>query len=207
MGPETIIGQIRPVITSAEVNRAKFQKKSFAAAWEGQFGSWEYQAVMKQDRATEIIVDWADSTSVKMSAAQLHDIVFEGKNKWMLSANGTIFTYEFEAIITGLLKRWYAERQEMQRKMNDCGDNEIEREYWDKSQRVKKIILTCKILSKKIDDGLTPRHFFTVHNGNGNKSNAYKRSLTGRGNQGLMWGEGYINPPRGPFAMCLSTKN
>ena len=65
-------------------------------------------------------------------------------------------------------------------------------------QRVKKIILTGKILSKKIDDGLTPRHFFTVHNGNGNKSNAYKRSLTGRGNQGLMWGEGYINPPRGP---------
>ena len=141
MGPETIIGQIRPVITSAEVNRARFQKKSFAAAWEGQFGSWEYQAVMKQDKATEIIVDWADSTSVKMSAAQLHDIVFEGKNKWMLSANGTIFTYEFEAIIPGLLKRWYAERQEMQRKMNDCGDNEIERAYWDKRQLVKKINL------------------------------------------------------------------
>jgi len=141
MGPETIIGQIRPVITSAEVNRARFQKKSFAAAWEGQFGSWEYQAVMKQDKATEIIIDWADGTSVKMSAAQLYDIVFEGKNKWMISANGTIFTYEFEAIIPGLLKRWYAERQEMQRKMNDCGDNEIEKEYWDKRQLVKKINL------------------------------------------------------------------
>jgi DNA polymerase elongation subunit (family B) len=141
MGPETIIGQIRPVITSAEVNRARFQKKSFAAAWEGQFGSWEYQAVMKQDKATEIIIDWADGTSVKMSAAQLYDIVFEGKNKWMISANGTIFTYEFEAIIPGLLKRWYAERQEMQRKMNACGDNEIEKEYWDKRQLVKKINL------------------------------------------------------------------
>ena len=54
MGPETIVGQIRPVITSAEVNRAKFQKKSFAAAWDGQFGSWEYQAVMKQDKGTEL---------------------------------------------------------------------------------------------------------------------------------------------------------
>ena len=141
MGPETIVGQIRPVITSAEINRARFQKKSFAAAWEGQFGTWEYQSVMKQDKGTELIVDWADNTSVRMSAAQVYDLVFESKNKWMLSANGTIFTYEFEAIIPGLLKKWYAERQEMQRKMAACGDNEIEREYWDKRQLVKKINL------------------------------------------------------------------
>jgi DNA polymerase elongation subunit (family B) len=106
MGPETIVGQIRPVITSAE-----------------------------------IIVDWEDKTSVRMSAAQLYDVIFDGNNKWMLSANGTIFTYEYEAIIPGLLKRWYAERQEMQQKMRDCGDNEIEREYWDKRQLVKKINL------------------------------------------------------------------
>jgi DNA polymerase elongation subunit (family B) len=141
MGPESIVGQIRPVITSAEVNRAIHQKKSFAAAWDNQFGSWEYQAVMRQDRATEIIVDWADNTSVKMSAAQLYDIIFDGNNQWMLSANGTIFTYEFEAIIPGLLKRWYAERKEMQKKMYDSADNEIEREFWDKRQLVKKINL------------------------------------------------------------------
>ena len=141
MGPETIVGQIRPVITSAEINRAKHAKKSFAAAWDNQFGSWEYQAVMNQEKGTEIIVDWADNTSVRMSAKQLYDVVFDGKNKWMLSANGTIFTYEHEAIIPGLLKRWYAERQEMQRKMHECGDNEIEREYWDKRQLVKKINL------------------------------------------------------------------
>ena len=116
MGPETIVGQIRPVITSAEINRAKHAKKSFAMAWEGQFGTWEYQAVMKQDKSVEIIVDWVDGTSVKMSAAQLYDLVFESNNQWMLSANGTLFTYEFEAIIPGLLKRWYAERKEMQRK-------------------------------------------------------------------------------------------
>ena len=140
MGPETIVGQIRPVITSAEINRAKFQKKSFAAAWEGQFGSWEYQAVMKQDKGTELIVDWADDTSVRMSAAQLYDIIFDGKNKWMLSANGTIFTYEFEAIIPGLLKRWYTERQEMQRKMDACGENEIERSFWVKDNLLKKLI-------------------------------------------------------------------
>ena len=141
MGPETIVGQIRPVITSAEINRAKHAKKSFAAAWDSQFGSWEYQAVMNKEKGTEIIVDWEDKTSVRMSAAQLYDIVFDGNNKWMLSANGTIFTYEHEAVIPGLLKRWYEERQEMQRKMRECGDNEIEREYWDKRQLVKKINL------------------------------------------------------------------
>ena len=141
MGPETIIGQIRPVITSAEINRAKHAKKSFAASWDGQFGSWEYQAVMNKEKGTEIIVDWEDKTSVRMSAAQLYDIIYDGNNKWMLSANGTIFTYEFEAIIPGLLKKWYAERQEMQKKMHECGDNEIERAYWDKRQLVKKINL------------------------------------------------------------------
>ena len=141
MSPETIVAQIRPVITSAEVNRAKLQKKSFAAAWDNQFGSWEYQAVMNQEKGTEIIVDWADNTSVRMSAAQLYDVIFDGKNKWMLSANGTIFTYEFEAIIPGLLKRWYAERTEMQRKMQESGSNEIEKTYWDKRQLVKKINL------------------------------------------------------------------
>jgi len=50
MGPETIIGQIRPVITSAEINRAIHAKKSFAAAWDSQFGSWEYVAVMNQEK-------------------------------------------------------------------------------------------------------------------------------------------------------------
>ena len=96
---------------------------------------------MKQDKSTEIVIDWADGTSIRMSAAQLYDLVFESNNKWMLSANGTLFTYEFEAIIPGLLKRWYAERKEMQRKMQQSGSNEIERAYWDKRQLVKKINL------------------------------------------------------------------
>jgi DNA polymerase elongation subunit (family B) len=165
MGPESIVGQCRPVITSAEINRARHQKKSFAQAWDNQFGSWEYQAVMKQDRGTEIIVDWEDGTSVKMSAAQLYDIIFDGNNQWMLSANGTIFTYEYEAIIPGLLKRWYAERKDMQKKMHECGDNEIEREFWDKRQLVKKINLNslygailnpgCRFFDMRIGQSVT----------------------------------------------------
>jgi DNA polymerase elongation subunit (family B) len=61
----------------------------------------------------------------------------------MISANGTIFTYDKEGIIPGLLKRWYAERKEMQAKLKECikAGNKIEEEYWDKRQLVKKILL------------------------------------------------------------------
>ena len=60
---------------------------------------------------------------------------------------GVIFGKQ-EGIIPGLLKRWYAERKEMQRKMHDAGNNEIEREYWDKRQLVKKINLNKDTLLK-----------------------------------------------------------
>ena len=45
--------------------------------------------------------------------------------------------------ISGLLKRWYAERKEMQTKLRECikAGNKIEEEYWDKRQLVKKINL------------------------------------------------------------------
>jgi DNA polymerase elongation subunit (family B) len=70
-------------------------------------------------------------------------MIFESNQPWVLSANGTIFTYEKEGIIPGLLKRWYAERKEMQAKLKDAikAENKIEEEYWDKRQLVKKINL------------------------------------------------------------------
>jgi DNA polymerase elongation subunit (family B) len=48
-----------------------------------------------------------------------------------------------EGVIPGLLKRWYAERKEMQAKLKDAikAENKIEEEYWDKRQLVKKINL------------------------------------------------------------------
>jgi len=61
----------------------------------------------------------------------------------VISANGTIFSYEHEGIIPGLLARWYKERKEMQAKLKECiqAGNKIEEEYWDKRQLVKKINL------------------------------------------------------------------
>lgn len=143
MGPETIVGQLRQDGTKAFIETEMARGRSFAGAWEGLFGSLEYESVMKREVGREIIIDWEAGGSDTLSAAQTHDLIFESNQPWMISANGTIFTYEIEGIIPGLLKRWYAERQEMQAKKLEAvnAGNKIEEEYWDKRQLVKKINL------------------------------------------------------------------
>ena len=143
MGPETIVGQLRQDGTNAYIEAEMAKGKSFAAAWEGIFGSLEYSAVMNKEVGREITIDWENGGSDTLSAAQVYDLIFENNQPWMISANGTIFTYKTEGIIPGLLKRWYAERKEMQAKLKDCikAGNKVEEEYWDKRQLVKKINL------------------------------------------------------------------
>jgi DNA polymerase elongation subunit (family B) len=143
MGPETIVGQLRQDGTKAFIESQMGKGKSFAAAWEGKFGSLEYEAVMAREVGREIVIDWEGGGSDTLSAAQVYDLIFESNQPWMISANGTIFTYEKEGIIPGLLKRWYAERKDMQKKLKDsiAAGNKIEEEYWDKRQLVKKINL------------------------------------------------------------------
>jgi len=168
MGPETIIGQLRPVKTDQYIQeQMHLQKKSFAAAWEGLFGTFEYEAVIRQDRAFEVIVDWENGDNDILSAAEVYKLIFESNHPWMLSANGTIFTYEKEGIIPGLLKRWYADRKDMQRKLKEsiAAENKIEEEYWDKRQLVKKINLNslygailnagCRFFDKRIGQSTT----------------------------------------------------
>jgi DNA polymerase elongation subunit (family B) len=168
MGPETIVGQLRQDRTDQYVQEQMLvHKKSFASAWEGIFGSLEYDAVMRQDRAFEITVDWENGDNDVMSAAEVYRLIFESNQPWMLSANGTIFTYENEGIIPGLLKRWYAERKDMQKKLKAAIDagNKIEEEYWDKRQLVKKINLNslygailnagCRFFDKRIGQSTT----------------------------------------------------
>ncbi len=167
MGPETIIGQLRHTITNSFIEEQMSKGKSFAAAWEGIFGSFEYEAVMNQEIGTDITIDWEDGSSDILSAAEVYRLIFESNQPWMLSANGTIFTYEKEGIIPGLLKRWYAERKEMQAKLKEAinAGNKIEEEYWDKRQLVKKINLNslygailnpgCRFFDKRIGQSTT----------------------------------------------------
>jgi len=145
--------------------REKMNKgNSFASAWEGLFGSLEYEAVMKQEVGTEITIDWNQGGEDTYSAAQVWKMIFDSNNPWMLTANGTIFTYETEAVVPGLLKRWYAERKEMQAKLREATTKE-DIEFWDKRQLVKKINLNslygailnpgCRFFDKRIGQSTT----------------------------------------------------
>jgi DNA polymerase elongation subunit (family B) len=167
MGPETIVGQLRQTKTQEFIDSQIAKGKSFAAAWEGKFGSDEYEAVMNKEIGTDITIDWEDNRNDILSAAEVYQLIFESNQPFMLSSNGTIFTYEKEGIIPGLLKRWYAERKEMQAKLKECiaNGNKIEEEYWDKRQLVKKINLNslygailnpgCRFFDKRIGQSTT----------------------------------------------------
>ncbi len=144
MAPETIVGQLRQTLTDEEIERRMtMEKRSFAGAWEGEFGSLEYQAVMRQDRAQSISIDWENGESNILSAAEVYELIFNNDQPWFLSANGTIFTHEFAGVIPGLLERWYADRKELQAKKKKAIDanNAVETAFWDKRQLVKKINL------------------------------------------------------------------
>ena len=167
MGPETVVGQLRQDGTKAHIDGQMAKGKSFASAWEGMFGSVEYSSVMDKEISREITIDWENGDNDKLSAAQIYDLIYESNQPWMLSANGTIFTYEKEGIIPGLLARWYKERKEMQAKQKESQNagNPIEEEYWAKRQLVKKILLNslygailnpgCRFFDNRIGQSVT----------------------------------------------------
>ena len=118
MGMETVIGQLRPIMTDKYINDIIAQGKSSTVAWEGLFASLEYTAVMEQNRGTEITIDWQDGDNTTHSAAEVWNMIFNSNQPWMLTANGTIVTYERKGVVPGLLERWYSERKTLQKTKN-----------------------------------------------------------------------------------------
>ena len=166
MGPETIVGQLRPIMTDHYISeKLKVNNNNQTDAWEGLFGSLEYTAVMNGESGTEITIDWEESgESTVHSAKEVWDIIFGSNQPWVLSANGTIFRYDREGIIPGLLARWYKERKEMQAKKKEATTDE-DKAFWDKRQLVKKINLNslygailnefCRFFDKRIGQSTT----------------------------------------------------
>ena len=165
MGPETVIGQLRQTMTDHYI-REKMAKNGgkFADAWENLFGSLEYSAVMNTEVGTQITIDWQDGSESTHSAAEIWKIVFDSHQPWILTANGTILTYEKKGIIPGLLERWYSERKDMQAKKKAATDPK-DIAFWDKRQLVKKINLNslygailnpgCRFFDKRIGQSTT----------------------------------------------------
>ena len=168
MDPATIVGQLRPELTQAFVDdQMTLQKKSFAGAWEGKFGTIEYEAVMEKKKDVSLTVDFENGDSEILSGAEVYKLIYDSNQPWMLTANGTILTNEFDGVIPGLLKRWYSERKELQAmkgKAIDAG-NQTEIAFWDKRQLVKKINLNslygailnpgCRFFDKRIGQSTT----------------------------------------------------
>jgi DNA polymerase elongation subunit (family B) len=164
MAQESIVGQLRPIMTDRYIQDKMSSGSSFADAWENMFGSLEYTAVMNGDAGTEITIDWETGGSDVMSAADIWRMIFDSNQPWMLSANGTIFSYEKKAVVPGLLERWYAERKELQAKKKEATTDE-DRAFWDKRQLVKKINLNslygailnpgCRFFDKRIGQSTT----------------------------------------------------
>jgi hypothetical protein len=60
---------------------------------------------MNQSKSEEITIDWSNGDSSVHSGAEIYEVIFNSNKPWMLSANGTIFTYEYEGIIPGLIEK------------------------------------------------------------------------------------------------------
>lgn len=154
MSPESIVGQIRPTMTDQLIlKRVKDEKRSFADAWNNQFGTLEYEAVMAQNQ-TPLQVDFEDGSAVTVTAQEIYDLVFKSGKKLTISANGTIFSYDKDGLIPGVLARWYAERKDLQKeakkwaKMADEATDQEEKAeckkkavFYDQRQLIKKILL------------------------------------------------------------------
>jgi len=165
MGPETIIGQLRPVMTDEYIeNKITNEKKSFADAWENMFGTLEYEAVMNRRADVMLTLDWEPHGSDEISAKDCHDLIFSSGQPWIISANGTIFKHNQKGIIPDLLEFWYAERKVMQAKKREATEKQ-DIEFWDKRQLVKKINLNslygailnpgCRFFDKRIGQSTT----------------------------------------------------
>jgi len=164
MGPETIVGQLRPIMTDRYIKDKMTAGSSFADAWENMFGTLEYTAVMETQAGTEITIDWEGQEPTVHSAAEVWRMIFDSNRPWILTANGTIMTHEKKGVIPGLLERWYAERKEMQAKKKEAETDE-DKAFWDKRQLVKKINLNslygailnpgCRFFDKRIGQSTT----------------------------------------------------
>ena len=176
MAPETIVGQVRQTLTNqymhdkgrklaSEKKRAKDDDEvTGSILWEGLFGSLEYTAIMNQERGTILTVDFEDGRSEEMSAAEIWKMIFDSHKPYILSANGTIFRYDTEGVIPGLLTRWYTERKSIQKQAKESYGTDMF-EYYDKRQLVRKILLNsaygallnehCRFYDKRIGQSVT----------------------------------------------------
>jgi len=147
MSPETIVAHIDPYYTKdyieGRIEGRDEKKMSFADAWLPRFSTLEYEYVMEQDKQHEVDVIFVNGDKMRLTGAEIYELVFNSGKPWCITANGVIFRYDKKGIIPGLLERWYAERKVMQKSLQEAIDANDKEQigFWDKRQLVKKINL------------------------------------------------------------------
>ncbi len=115
ISPETIVGQILPTYTTAEIKKRLKAGVPRSECWDGLFATLEFEMI--KARTQDIVTIRFDDQSLddKIGTAEkIHDYLFDPKNKLCVSANGTIFSTKKEGVIPLLLAKWYSQRKEMQ---------------------------------------------------------------------------------------------
>jgi len=141
MGPETLVGQIRSTRTDAFISDRIKNGYNKSDAWTGVFCLKEFDLVHEQSEEI-LVVDFEDRNTMEISGKQLYDFIYKEGNPYVLSANGTIFRTDVEAIIPKLLSRWYSERKIRQAKS---------KEFLDKRKKLEKILIETKDLLSVTD--------------------------------------------------------
>lgn len=157
MSPETVVGQIHPILTDDHIRKKVHEDgKSFADAWNGLFGTLEYQEVMDKT-SKELELQWEggkEKKIEKVTAKEIYDYIWNSNSTLVISANGTIFDYSKPGLIPGVLTKWFAERKELQaeyKKWAKLADDETDPDkkieakkqavFYDQRQLIKKILL------------------------------------------------------------------
>jgi DNA polymerase elongation subunit (family B) len=155
MGPETLVGQIRCNYTEDFIANRLASGTKTPDLWEDIFCVVEFDMIHKKT-SDLLTVDFIDGNHMELTATELYDFIFDQENAYCLSSNGTIFRTDIEAIIPGLLKKWYAERKIMQadaaknKKLAKEETDPVKKryfldqeEFWDQRQLSRKILLNA----------------------------------------------------------------
>lgn len=118
MGPETIIGQIRLDYTSEIIKEKLKTVTNPPDAWHNIFSTFEYSYVLNREDK-KLIIDFEDGSTIDIKASDLYDYIFSENSDICLSANGTLFKTNVDAIIPKLLEKWYYERLQMKQKVKN----------------------------------------------------------------------------------------
>ncbi len=128
MSPETLVGQVLPIETTAFIQArvAKLSATKRAEAWEGLFCTLEVSHMQARDDSVLTVQFYDhltdDVETQQMTGAALYDYVFDPANQVCISANGTLFSTAVEGMIPALLAKWFADRQAMQAQMKYFAD-------------------------------------------------------------------------------------